>query len=187
MKRELILCKEHLVQLKDTPKIGVLTWLTQKAKNDQHKYLLAFCDEGVIWGYVRDHQIVFPNERSRQPLFQEITLQEVRLFGEKGELYLWKTEDGFSARSIQLTSAGQSTSWTYQHDEGYYLWGTEGEDIGNGFTYLKEGAQGMRHAVPFKTNNPKNLKLIVRHFLIQEDFEPLRVVTSRLVGFSENE
>lgn len=180
MQRKLENCNERLIIMDDAPKHDVLSWLNQKA--NAYKYLLAFCDEGVIWGRVEKGEIVFP-DGSVQPRFLDLTLQEVRLFGKDGELYLWKTEDGFHARSIQIGKNAEASMWDYQHDEQYYLWGHKvpDKDMGNGFTPLEEGKQGMKHVVPVEVNNFKDLKLAVRHFLTQEGFEPLRVVTSRLV------
>ncbi|HRK74815.1 MAG TPA: CRISPR-associated protein Csx19 [Rhodothermales bacterium] len=182
MQRKLENCNERLIIMDDAPKHGVLLWLNQKANG--YQYLLAFCDEGVIWGRVEEDKIVFP-KKSVQPLFLDLTLQEVRLFGKNGELYLWKTEDGFHARSIHIKKTDEDPTWSYQHNEQYYLWGHKVQDIENGFTCLQEGKQGMRHVVPIQVKDSQDLKLVVRHFLTQEGFEPLRVVTSRLVDICE--
>jgi CRISPR-associated protein (TIGR03984 family) len=65
------------------------------------------------------------------------------------------------------------------------MWGTSGESLAHGFTFLTDGAQGMHHAVPRKLKitdgEVKQPYLIVRHYLNKTGFA--QVAASRLVRF----
>src|SRR5262249_20518527 len=109
-------------------------------------------------------------------------LQQVRLFAQHAELLVWRGEGGWQARLIRDGSDGNG--WVEAVDERQLLWGTHGTRLDHDFTLLRDGAQGLRHAVPLALPiGPKGdaipPRLRVRHYLANESFA--RVVASRLV------
>jgi CRISPR-associated protein (TIGR03984 family) len=177
----------------DLPDEGALRrWLTEQAKplkaeTKQAKpvLLLAHTDDGVIWGIVSDNKLalssdVFPTV---SPKLRPATLQQARLFGEHAELLIWREGAGkLQARWAEETAkdAVEPAPRLYMEyfDESMLLWGTQAEHC-NGFTLWTEGAQGLRHALPWpQTSQPPCL--VVRHYLAPGEASA-RVALSRLV------
>jgi len=138
-------------------------WLQVKAGEHGLIYLLAYADDGVIWGRLADTgQLQLSGEA-----FEEVTvklrpntLQQARLFGPRGELFLWRTDEGFSCR---LTNDGGEKPESFLEDV-YWLWGTGGQTSGE-FTLMEEGKQGLFHAPPLKDAAGKRGGLKVRHYV----------------------
>ena len=147
-------------------------WLAARATEHHFTYLLAHADDGVMWGYfdakgLRLSGTVFPEV---EVALDVRTLQQARLFGPSGELFVYRTEVGWASRLI-LDGDGRSTD-TFV--EKYWLWGTRG-DRGRqeeGFTLLVEGKQGLRHAPPV-TNLDKTdrVAVAVRHYVDYDEKE----------------
>lgn len=183
-------------------------WLQMRgADYKQHglHWLLAHADDGIIWGRLDDGTLVtsrdaaeaFPDEGDGKPeTLREIaltafpaldgrTLQQARLFGQGGELLLWRNDGGFRARVIHDVEEDEDHDWREGFDEPQMLWGTYSNALPRNFRLYRQGAEGLRHAVPFV---PEALlqediapRLMVRHYLSKNGFA--RVVASRLVGF----
>ncbi|MBN2394708.1 MAG: TIGR03984 family CRISPR-associated protein [Anaerolineae bacterium] len=165
-----------------------VSWLQHQAKDkeDPFETLLAYADDGVIWGRVKNHSLLtahtaFP---AISPELQTATLQQARLFGPTCEWFLWRTAAGWQVRSF--TDGTGKKGKTY--DEVVLLWGTEYEDTQKKFTLVAESIQGLRHAPPVKIGkqNFKDgvhpLSLHVRHYLEQDKATGLyTLVGSRLV------
>jgi CRISPR-associated protein (TIGR03984 family) len=158
-------------------------WLAAKAAQHDLKYLLVHAVDGVTWGRLEEKgfllsHTVFPHDLDEIQLRSE-TLQQARLFGPEGELYLWQTgDDGFAAR---LIADGEKTS----HDcleEGYWLWGNKLIES-RGFILMNEGQQGLRHAPPHEGDLKENqrLQLIVRHFIEPDTDDRAVISLSRLM------
>ncbi len=180
-------------------------WLEEKNRTGKlgAKFLLAHAEDGVIWGTFDDKgNLKTSFEASanakydadilrgwgRAELRQE-TLWQARIFGDNAELFLWRDGDGkFHARVIQdggaLAADEKGVRFQEAFDEPQILWGTDAKALDNDFTLMTDGAQGMRHAVPLKVESVADesvrpLRLVVRHYLADEDFA--RVAASRLV------
>lgn len=183
------------------------------AAEDQKVWLLAHADDGINWGRVsldaaggalltsRDALNQFlagapADKRQRDeaeiardacPPLRVQSLQQLRLFNVHTELLLWRAGDGaFRSRTIRSETQDIAATWVDCYDERQLLWGTHGVHLRNGFTLLRDGAQGLRHAVPRKLEMDDNGKLtappclLVRHYLAKD--EPFaRVAASRLV------
>jgi CRISPR-associated protein (TIGR03984 family) len=120
------------------------------------------------------------------------TLQQARLFAPHGELLLWRDGEGcWEARLIRDARNDEATEWLEAFDEPQLLWGTHGEPLPHGFTFLQDGGQGLRHAVPLSLQLDTRSRdlpapllahpcLLVRHYLTRDGFA--RVVASRLVN-----
>lgn len=158
----------------------IKTWMEQQANTHNLRWLLAHADDGVIWGGVRNDNLHLSTHLSG-PELRAKTLQMVRMFGEAGELYIWKSNNGWSAR---LVLEGEGDTKQY-YDETQLLWGTHVDKIEDGFVLLHHGAEGLRHAPPMqlpvgKLERP--LMLNVRHFVNYDDDGQAYVEFSRLIS-----
>jgi CRISPR-associated protein (TIGR03984 family) len=178
-------------------------WLEEQAKKYKLRWVFAYLDDGVIWGEVREGNLVLSSEVAPaiSPLLRAETLWEIRLFGSAGELLVWREEtllaerNPWRARFIGDNAEIEcADSCRYQEcfDEEFIIWGTIGDEVKEkGFTRMIEGNQGLVHIVPLLGLQGKHLdknkvpfhplRLLVRHYL-QDDKETgfIYVVTSRL-------
>lgn len=184
-------------------------WLATQAQiladsmvqNEENEvYLLSFHDDGIIWGKVKGALLITSADKdveaptnSPSPEFRIATLQECRLFNGKGEFMLWRTgKNEFGVRKIldfgeadanKPANGGQKEYF----DEPQVLWGREIEQSNENFTIVREG-QGIRHAFPGKIEGTgflgerRPLRLIIRHYLDEDEDGYARIALSRLVG-----
>ena len=158
----------------------IKTWMEQQANIHTFHWLLAHADDGVIWGEVRDSGLHLSTSLFG-PELRAKTLQMARLFGEIGELYLWKSDDGWSAR---LVVDGEGGIAEY-YDECHLLWGTHVEKTEEGFVRLRHGTEGLRHAPPMSVPEGElehPLVLNVRHFVDYDNEGQAYVAFSRLIS-----
>jgi len=188
MKREIkshpsvaeIITVESISDMKD--------WLQAQAIQYNLRWLLAHADDGVIWGELRNRQLVTSDSVAPEvsPPLRAETLQQARLFAEHAELLLWRDGDNqWHARLIRDAVEGETPVFTDAIDEPQLLWGTHGEHR-SGFTMLRDGAQGLRHAVPMElplgeNNETHPPRLWVRHYLAEDQNGFIRIVASRLL------
>jgi CRISPR-associated protein (TIGR03984 family) len=168
-------------------------WLNEKVQEHKLKYLLAHAEDGVIWGnfdsqcnlITSDEPVkLFP--KWQFPAFRYETLQQCRVFCETVEIMFWKTDEGLKARIIKDKHLKRED----YIPEDQILWGTQAEEVRDGFTLVSDGSQGLRHAVPlvdieFDKNSEKiyrPLRLSVRHYIDYERETGLaHIYLSRLV------
>jgi CRISPR-associated protein (TIGR03984 family) len=169
--------------------IDVRDWLQTQATTFDLRWLLAHADDGLIWGENRSGHLVTSDSVAPQvsPPLQAVTLQQARLFSAKAELLLWRDGDNqWRARLIRQPHAGETPAVTETIDEPQILWGTDAQGLPNNFTLMSDGAQGLRHAVPFivtgQVDGSRPLRLCVRHYLDEDDTGFTRIVASRLVN-----
>ena len=171
---------------------GMMEWLTSRAAEIKAQWVLAFADDGVIWGrFDGDGGLRLSSDIAPlvSPQLRQETLQELRLFGEEAELLLWRDGRGnWRARVLRDTGATEPDNvecWRFDEDQ--ILWGTDGELLGSsGFTLMTDGEQGMQHVVPLKAQgkwsvDSRPLRLTVRHYVETDKNGMARVVASRLV------
>jgi CRISPR-associated protein (TIGR03984 family) len=166
-------------------------WIDRQMQ-DGRNFLLAHCDDGVIWGrrtadgLLTSHQIA----PSISPRLRLTTLQQLFVFGEDettqnwcGEARLWRGERSWEE---SLVTKNPTTDYL---DEDQVLWGTEVIPLNNsqGFTRVREKQQqGMEQIVPITVTpqqlEQRRLKFRVRHF-IERDRETgeARIYLSRLI------
>jgi len=164
------------------PAADLGTWLSEQApKAGDPAYLLAFADDGIIWGYISNNQVHLSSEAfpTVSPPLREETLQQAHLFGPTGEVRLWRSpHEGWQAVLIQDQPSEQEDAL----DEFYFLWGAPGDESAQGFTLLLEKGRGFRQAVPL-TDTAKVVKLHVRHYLAYDDTTgSAYIALSRLVS-----
>lgn len=173
---------------------NVKDWLQTQARQHGFKWLLAHADDGVIWGKVENGQLVTSHDAIQGsaeaqkvcPPLRLQTLQQARLFSDNAELLLWcDGSNQWHARLIRNAADGETPAFTDAMDEPQILWGTDPLPLGNGFTLMSDGAQGLRHVVPLNvtgkfTEQTRPLRLWVRHYVQEDDKGFARIVASRL-------
>ena len=176
------------------PDKDLKTWLVERAKIRNVTLLLAHADDGVIWGRVDASKLVTARDVFGGDLFPELslgTLQLARLFSAAGEVLLWRVDEGWQARWVTDVKDGNG-----YYDESQMLWGTQLGAAKSGFTWVHEGRQGLRHAVPIElpagafdaNGDSRPGRLVVRHYLRVDPCTGLvRVALSRLVDVPKEE
>ena len=169
-------------------------WLEEYAARDQGKlrfrWLLAHCDDGVIWGELRDGTLHLSSDAfpMRGLALRGATLQQARLFGSQAELLIWRGPRDQWHASLRRDDQGDEVECI---DEPQLLWGYLGEDDPpppehDGFVQLHEGSQGIVHAPPLGDSplptEQRRVSLLLRHYLAEDpDTGVVRIGHSRLV------
>ena len=165
------------------------SWLVENAP-ETAVTLLAFALDGLIWGRIESGKLVIAHEHS-VPLNAD-TLQEAWLFGNNGELHIWRVNGNLQAQTIADDLNGEGNEYI---DESQILWGDQAEPIGDTeFSMMSDGVQGLYHAVPLpfekiptkKDGGYRPLRLQVRHYLVSDELEQARIGFSRLVRLESN-
>ncbi|HOK59107.1 MAG TPA: CRISPR-associated protein Csx19 [Methanothrix sp.] len=153
--------------------------LAELARDYNLRWLLAHADDGVIWGELRDDGLHLSSNAFNKisPPLRAETLQQARLFGPQAEILVWKDNATWRGRLIQ-DGAGKAED---TFDEMHLLWGTEVEERQDGFTLLREGREGLRHAPPLPDDAQPPIRLKVRHY-VAYDAGQAYIAYSRLAG-----
>ncbi len=157
-------------------------------------WALAHCDDGVTWGrYDADEKVWrLGNQVAPQvsPGIRRETLQELRLFGEPGEILIWRTDAGLLGRLLHETDPmadpSNEANPISPSEESRILRGTlvVGE-CDHGFTHISDGA-GAEQVVPLAVSNEQlragQARLGVRHYY-EADAKTgaVRIAVTRLV------
>lgn len=170
------------------------SWLNDqlRAHKIDFQWLLLHAESGVVWGERQGDTLAFSVPAAS---LSWNTLLRARLFGEQGELFVWQGPQGWQARLI-ADGEGQAAEWI---DEPQVLWGNRADHSSSaepGFTPITEGSQGITHAPPIGDSMPvyheRNSKgqsvtdrarLLLRHYINEDDAGVARVSYSRLVRF----
>jgi CRISPR-associated protein (TIGR03984 family) len=161
-------------------------WLQTKAKELQSPeiYLLSFHDDGVVWGKFEENTLKTSDFKgSPSPQFRSETLQELRLFGENGQLHIWRTGETEYKASLALESYLKDFE---PFEENQVLYGTDYVDDNGNFMIVRDGSEGLKHAFPIidksKFDGKKRpLRLKVNHYIEYDKDGCARVAYSRLV------
>ncbi|MGB7712164.1 MAG: CRISPR-associated protein Csx19 [Microcoleus sp.] len=173
-------------------------WLKHQAQNYQLPYLLAHAEDGVIWGHfdIESGTLTSAREVFPECNFPELrlkTLQQCRVFGKAGEVFLWNSNGKWRSRLILESKASELLNKEKEQfgllPEFQILWGTKGQEKDN-FTLLSDGLQGLKHAVPltginFESDEKKlkrPVKLEVHHYFCYDLDGVARIFISRLVS-----
>ena len=165
-----------------------VAWLQQQAQEHGLLWLLAYQNDGVIWGRVEAGTLIFPSIMNAYPTvtftaFQPLYLQKLHLFGPGGELLVWRDMDYCLAARLVMDGGVNPDAYI---DRTALLWGTEILATQNGFTLLREGEQGFYQAPPLDAAGIQRLPagLVERHYLFAEPETGQAVIQlSRFVGF----
>ena len=156
--------------------------LIEQAQVHDLRYLLAFALDGLFWGRFDGEKW---DKKSASTQWDEQNVQELRIFGENGEVHLWRSGEGWIGRKI-IDGAGDD--FKEMIDDQQILWGDTVEKHEDGFTLLADGQQGLRHWLPIDIEIQDKKKqrvtafLSVYHYLANDEFA--RIAVSRLVGLS---
>lgn len=190
MKRVLRSYHEQLVELRTE---GIETdpgqWLCAQAAGLGKSTLLAFADDGVIWGTVTPERCVTGAELAPDKVapLRAVTLQAAHLFNARGEVFLWRDDSRWRARLIGPAPESEPGDLIEGFEEDYRLWGDQAAPIDDArWVWLCEGNRGMSQLVPVSPNLPQlqgqpRPCLRIRHYLKPDDEGAVRIVGSRLV------
>lgn len=187
---QLFACGENEDQTKNWFETQAQSWLKEKVKAAA-LFLLVHADDGVIWGRF-DNKGELHLSGKAFPKFvpvklRAVTLQQARLFGEAGELLVWQVDGGFRGRVLSDNQVKKDDMLNETH----WLWGTSTHPPGphDGFTLMRDGQQGLEHAVPVALPDPeqkgRRAGLQVRHYLDDDDQGQAYIALSRLVNVVE--
>lgn len=161
-------------------------------------WALAHCDDGVTWGRYdagakawRLGNHVAPEV---SPPIRSETLQELRLFGERGEVLIWRTDAGLRGRVLGETDPAadrdDEANPLRPSDESRVLRGTlVVAECDHGFTHIGDGA-GAEQLLPLAASDEQlraaQVRLDVRHYY-EADAETgaVRIAATRLVRLNQ--
>ncbi|MCS3924841.1 type III-D CRISPR-associated protein Csx19 [Methanosalsum natronophilum] len=154
---------------------NMVTWFEFLATTYELDWLLVHCDDGIIWGKFNDATLQVP-DHDIVPKLRYVTVQTAYLFSTKCEVFIWNDQD----HGIQARSLIDDTN-TEHFDEDYLIWGDTSTDIGNGFTKLEHGSEGLVHVIPLVGSDIMYPRLKVRHFIDYDTDNQAYIKMSRLV------
>ncbi len=159
-----------------------LAEMKKEAAGGKYEFLLAHAHDGVIWGVFNSGAFTLSSDEGAfpeiSPLLRNNTLCELRLFGKEAEWFVWRTENGWNARTI-TDNAGESGD-TFV--EKFILWGTESDaEPKAGFHPVRESDLGIQHTPPVPFKNRHQTKIVVRHYLDYDPAGAAYIKLSRLV------
>jgi len=152
-------------------------WLQANAGIDGKTWLLAYADDGVIWGELRGGSLCIANEvfPAFSPPLRASALQQAHLFGANAEVRVWRSGNGFDACRLEDHPSDDDEAL----DQTYLLWGTGIKEQSKGFALVAEGRQGLAHAVPLPVSEADftgkgrirthPLCLCVRHYIAYDE------------------
>lgn len=185
MARKIEVCHAWVSQSK--PSSEIVEWISTQANG--FSWFLAHAEDGVIWGRIENCKLITQEVGGFQPAFRSTTLIQARLFGEKKELLVWRDyPDIWEARLItEEKQNGAEANFILTLDEKQILWGTKSIEYKEGFTLMKDGEQGLHHAVPINVEGDfdfksRPLRLTVRHYINEDENGFCRIALSRLVN-----
>lgn len=158
-------------------------WFLQHTGLGETAWLLAFQDDGVVWGRVdttgQSPRLVcspqaFPS--SGLPALRGKTLQKAFLFGSGAEVRLWKDDCGmWQARRISDRPEKKDQVITQE----LILWGSQVVQTSDaGFTLVEDGRQGLRHPVPLPVKESS--------FGKPRKERPLRIIVTQYINFDQD-
>lgn len=161
------------------------------------RWLLAHTFTGLVWGRREAdgwHLSSELNEDSADEIFPRLdtgTVLHLRLFGKKGEIYIWR--DGERLRGRAIFDESENLIEAHQQAETHILWGTKGE-VKDKFTVLSDGQQKLMHAFPLPLPEQafggfhRPARLHLRHYITRHEETGLaRIALTRLYDVSYEE
>ncbi len=160
-------------------------------------WLLAHSDDGVTWGrydaQARAWRLGSQVAPEVSPQIHPVTLQELRLFGEGGEVLIWRTDAGLRGRLLRdrpaVTEGDGAVDPLRPSDESRILRGDRVRELCDyGFTRVGDGS-GAEQVLPLHASNEQlqsaQIRFVVRHYF-EADAETgaVRIAATRLVGLT---
>lgn len=168
-------------------------WLANRAAefstSGQSVFALIHADDGVLWGRVENGQIVTPPSNDWTPQLRSRTIQQCRVFGAKGELFIWReAENVWRGREVF-----EEDEISYQPiRESQLLFGDRvdtdkdrSQNLLPNFTPIIEVKTGIRQIVPIAVTPADfqdrwRVTLSVLHYLSEDGDGQTRILCSRL-------
>lgn len=159
------------------------------------RYALIHLDDGVLWGIVADGKLSVPDAHEHwTPPLRTVTVQQCRLFGDQGELFIWREAEG-RWRGRVVKEEGETAVALL--DEPQILYGDTAHDGSpdhklppppqkDGFTAIYEFKKGtgIRQIVPLAVADAlakgERVILTVRHYLKPDEDGQAKFFCSRL-------
>lgn len=141
-------------------------------------FLVVYKHNEVLIGKIDNSGIDLENKKELQIDF----LKELRMFSEKGELYIWNQGDQLGYRlRIDQEQDDPAESKISRYDEAHFMWGKK---VKNG-NFIYEKDRGMELKLPFNvTKDDLPLKYLIRnYFEYDEEDGMIRFIDARLVNF----
>jgi CRISPR-associated protein (TIGR03984 family) len=169
------------------PKNGDIKSWAENYLGEERPHLLAFADDGLIWGKFVDGALLTSNaiDSKISPALDENTLQQAFIFGEDDEIRLFKNEAG-EWQALTITDDAEVIK------ESQILWGNRALASKNGFTQVFDARQnGLNHIVPLEVENSaldpdkdgtQALRLNIHHLIEYSNDGEARITLSRLAG-----
>lgn len=150
-------------------------WLIQHCNEvGSQCWLLAYADDGVIWGKIDDHKMVtaadvFNTEYPGAfPVLNMDKLQKASLFGERAEIRLFRRNGSWSALRIEENpAADESDSFV----RSYLLWGNRVKARKDGWTWVEDGQLGIHQALPLEITDKishRIMRIDIRYYIDYE-------------------
>jgi CRISPR-associated protein (TIGR03984 family) len=148
-------------------------------------WLLAHCDSGVTWGYLKDSRWQLGSNAFPDlcPVPDPETIFEARIFSRSGEILLWRTLLGFSGRFLTDLPAMDVDDPARPDDESRLLLAGRLIERRNNFTRVGNGA-GAEQVLPLQIVDRPNPwpRLVVRHYFVRDpETGVVSVAATRLV------
>ncbi len=159
-------------------------WFLKQPAVGDDAWLLAYADDGVIWGKIENKQLVQACQvfGDTFPRLEATTLHKAHFFGSGAEVRVFRHGDKFRAIRLQEENDPAAASYT----RSYYLWGDHPIKTKGNWSWLEDGQLGIFQALPLAyppTAKGREFQLWVRYYLqFEEGHGQASVAASRLVG-----
>lgn len=161
---------------------------------DKVVWCLAHCDDGITWGRYdvgtkawRLGSTVVPTV---SPRIRYETLQELRIFGQSGEVLIWRADSELRGRLLLDTnpSTGKDDPLRPSDERRILRGDSVRSNAERDFTYIADSA-GAEQVIPLKVANSdlnaRRVRLHMRHYWEQDpDIGAVRIAATRLVELS---
>ncbi len=175
---------------------NIREWIAGQMKENNLTFLLAFADDGVIWGQMDNaslviaHETTQKEERKKYTELRGKTLQQAYAFSDKMEVRLFRDEME-KWKALKIEDEGETII-----TESQALWGDkldedEYQPTGTGFMRLLAERKGIPpQIIPWDKKDfgkEKCVRLEVRHIVKYNDDGEAYVELSRLAGLTVGE
>jgi CRISPR-associated protein (TIGR03984 family) len=164
-------------------------WLVERAAGlfgvDGTKYALIHADDGVLWAIVNGNDLLYPTQSNWTPQLRSKTIQQCRIFGTTGELFIWREGEHQWRGRVVLEEPGAEYELI---EEAQILYGDRvhlSQPAPPGFTAIYEATTGMRQIVPGLVTTSDftrgcRMTLAVTHYLTADSHGQAGIYCSRL-------
>lgn len=167
----------EIVSLNEEEVKQVLDWIVGEApcpgklENQEFRWVLAYCHDGVTWGRYDDGDggrwvlgsSVAPD---KSPVPTRKNVLELRVFGPSAEVLLWREGARLRGRLVEdLPEDVSIPDFLQPLTEKLLLRGRTAQSLDSGFSLIEDGT-GARQVVPVdvKGGMARKLRLVVRHY-----------------------